>query len=234
MSKKLGVIGGMGSEATSYYFQELVSHTHAEKDQGHIDTIILNHASLPDRTEAILTNNKAELLEKMTEDAQLLERLGVENIAIPCNTSHFLYDEISKNISIPIIHMVRETVMHAADKYENLQKIGLMATNGTLQSKVYHNECDRLGIEVVTPSKERQEDVMSLIYDDIKRGHSGDYSKFQRTYDELMAADCDVIILACTELSVFKNKNEVYKNCIDAMDILVKESIERSEGIYQE
>lgn len=180
----------MGSEATSYYFQELVSHTQAGKDQDHIDTIILNHASLPDRTDAILKNNKNDLLIKMTKDAQLLERLGVKNIAIPCNTSHFLYDEIRKKISIPIIHMIRETVLYAANKHKILQKIGLMATNDTIHSRVYHNECERLGIEVLTSSTARQEDVMSLIYDDIKRGQSGEFSKFQRIYDELMEEKC--------------------------------------------
>lgn len=78
MTKKLGVIGGMGAEATSYYFQQLVAHTQAEKDQDHIDTIILNHASLPDRTKSILKGNTEKLLNKLTKDAQLLEQLGVE------------------------------------------------------------------------------------------------------------------------------------------------------------
>lgn len=233
MTKKLGVIGGMGAEATSYYFQQLVAHTQAEKDQDHIDTIILNHASLPDRTKSILKGNTDTLLNNLTKDAQLLEQLGVENIAIPCNTTHYLFDEISKQISIPIIHMVRETVLYASKKHKNLKKIGVMATNGTIHSEVYHKEADKLGIEIVTPSIERQEDVMSLIYEDIKSGHSGDYSKFQRTYDELIDENCEIIILACTELSVFKDKNTVYENCIDAMDVLVQESIIRSDAIYK-
>lgn len=233
MTKKLGVIGGMGSEATSYYFQQLVAHTQAKKDQDHLDTIILNHASMPDRTAAILNENTTELLEKLTKDAQLLEKLGVENIAIPCNTTHYLYDEISQHVTIPIIHMVQETIRYAAEKHKDLKKIGVMATTGTIHSGVYHKEIEKLGLDIVTPSKERQEDVMSLIYDDIKSGYSGDYAKFQRTYDELMAENCDVVILACTELSVFKEKNTVYDNCIDAMDVLIKESIERSGGIYR-
>lgn len=94
LKRKLGVIGGMGSEATSYYFEELIAHTRASADQDHIDTVILNHASLPDRTEAILTGEKKALTRQLIEDAQTLEQIGVKNIAIPCNTAHYFYESI--------------------------------------------------------------------------------------------------------------------------------------------
>lgn len=233
MKKKLGVIGGMGPEATSYYFEELVAHTQAEKDQDHIDTIILNHATLPDRTNAILTGNIEELLSDFIKDAQLLEELGVSHIAIPCNTSHYLYDATQKKVSIPIIHMVRETVQYAVEHFNNVQKIGILATNGTIQSGVYRKECQVLGVEVVEPSAENQKEVMSLIYDDIKKGQPGDPNKFQKAYEDLMEAGSDVVILACTELSVFKKNHPVAENCLDAMDVLVKESITRSGATYQ-
>lgn len=233
MKNKLGVIGGMGSEATSYFFEELISHTKADKDQDHIDTIILNHATLPDRTEAILTGDSKELVELLVTDAKLLEAIGAKNIVIPCNTSHFFIEDIQKEVSIPIINMIQKTVQYAVKQFDNVQKIGLMATTGTIQSKVYHKEIKALGLDVVTPSPERQADVMSLIYDDVKSGKPGDYAKFQRTYDELTDYGSVVIILACTELSVFKKKNKVYDNCLDALDVLVNESIISSNAIYQ-
>lgn len=233
MKKKLGVIGGMGPEATSYFFEELVAHTQAEKDQDHIDTVILNHATLPDRTHAILSGNVEELLEAFIQDAKLLEKLGVDHIAIPCNTSHFLYDATQKQVSIPIIHMVRETIQYALDHFEKVQKIGILATNGTIQSGVYRKECEALGVEAVEPSADNQKEVMSLIYDDIKKGLPADPSKFQKAYEDLMEAGSDVVILACTELSVFKKNHPVEKNCLDAMDVLVKESIIRSDATYQ-
>ena len=74
---------------------------------------------------------------------------------------------------------------------------------------------------------------MSLIYDDIKKGRPGDPLKFQKAYEDLMEAGSDVVILACTELSVFKKNHSIEKNCLDAMDILVKESIVRSDATYQ-
>ena len=105
MLKKLGVIGGMGPEATSFYYARVIARTKAESDQEHINMIILSHATMPDRTQAILTGNKLPFLKAITQDARDLEMLGVENIAIPCNTSHYFLEDIQKSTSVPIINM---------------------------------------------------------------------------------------------------------------------------------
>jgi aspartate racemase len=89
-----------------------------------------------------------------------------------------------------------------------------------------------MGIEAVIPSPERQRDVMSLIYDDIKSGKPGDPGKFERALDDLKAQQCDVVLLACTEISVFKRTYPVPDICLDAMDVLVRESILRSGASY--
>lgn len=232
MSKKLGVIGGMGPEATNFFYARLIARTKASKDQDHIDTIILSHATMPDRTHAILTGEKDALLKAITEDARNLEMLGVSNIAIPCNTSHYFYDEIQAATKVPVIHMIEESVRHVKKYWPDTKKIGIMGTDGTIQAGTYHRACERYGIEPIVPSPERQKDVMSLIYDDIKCGKPGDRKKFNRTYDELMEKGCDAIILACTEISVFKEYYQVPLNCVDAMDVLVKESIIRSGAEY--
>jgi len=233
LKKKLGVMGGMGAEATSYYFDELVAHTQAKTDQDHIDTVILNHASLPDRTRAILTDEKEKLTQQLIDDAQLLEKIGVDNIAIPCNTAHYFYDAIQNETSIPIIHMVQASVAYAKFHFKTVEKVGIMGTTATIQAEVYHKECEALGIKAIAPSEAGQAEMMALIYDEIKSGLPGDPAKFDRVYHELMDAGCDVVILACTELSVFYKENKTYDNCLDAMDVLVRESIRRSNADYQ-
>lgn len=232
MSKKLGVIGGMGPEATNFFYARLIARTKARCDQEHIDTIILSHATMPDRTQAILTGEKDKLISAITEDARNLERLGVSNIAIPCNTSHYFYDEIQAATKVPVIHMVEESIRYVKEKWPDTKKIGIMGTDGTIQAGTYHRACERHGITAVTPGMERQKDVMSLIYDDIKCGKTGDRKKFTRTYDELMEKGCDAIVLACTEISVFKEYYQVPLNCVDAMDVLVREAIIRSGAEY--
>jgi len=234
MSKRLGVIGGMGPEATSFFYARLIARTKAECDQDHIDTVILSHATMPDRTKAILTGEKDAVIKAATEDARALEMLGVSNIAMPCNTFHYFYDDVQAATKVPVIHMVEETVQYVKRHWPDTKKIGIMGTDGTIQAGTYHRACEKCKIELVLPEKDRQKDVMSLIYDDIKSGKKGDKKKFERTYDELMEKGCDVIILACTELSVFKEYYPVPLNCVDAMDVLVKEAIIRSGAEYLE
>lgn len=231
---KLGVIGGMGPEATSYYYDSLTAHTEAACDQEHIDMVILSHATMPDRTGAILSGDDKRLIRLLQDDAKTLEQLGVGNIAITCNTSHYFYDHIQKAVNIPVINMIQESVNYAVRDFDNVKRVGIMATDGTINSRIYHKACRKLGVTPVKPSAERQKDVMSLIYDDIKAGKPGDRKKFDRVVSEFMRKGCDVIILACTELSVFKGKHDVPSICLDAMDVLVKESILRSGAKYKE
>ncbi|MDO4473814.1 MAG: amino acid racemase [Eubacteriales bacterium] len=231
---KLGVIGGMGPEATSYFYDCITGHTEASCDQEHIDMVILSHATMPDRTEAIITGEDKHLIELLKEDARTLEQLGVANIAITCNTSHYFFKHIQKAVNIPVINMIQESVNYAVRNFEDVKRIGIMATDGTINSRIYHKACKEAGVIPVKPSAERQQDVMSLIYDDIKAGKPGDRKKFDRVMKEFMRKGCDVVILACTELSVFKRKHEVPSMCLDAMDVLVRESIIRSGATYKD
>lgn len=230
--KILGVIGGMGPEATSYYYENVIAHTKASRDQEHIDMVILSHAAMPDRTEAIISGNSRHLINMLCNDARTLETLGVSNIAITCNTSHYFYEQIQRATKVPVIHMIQESVSYAVRDFENVKRVGIMATDGTINSKIYHKACRKSGVTPVKLSEERQRDVMSLIYDDVKAGKPGDRRKFDRVVSEFMRKGCDVIILACTELSVFKGKHDVPSICLDAMDVLVKESILRSGAEY--
>ena len=230
--KTLGVIGGMGPEATSYYYENVIAHTKASRDQEHIDMVILSHAAMPDRTEAIISGNSRRLINMLCNDARTLETLGVSNIAITCNTSHYFYDHIQRATRVPVINMIEESVSYAVRDFEDVKRVGIMATVGSINSKIYHIALRKAGVTPVKLSEERQKDVMSLIYDDVKAGKPGDRRKFDRVVSEFMRKGCDVIILACTELSVFKGKHDVPSICLDAMDVLVKESILRSDADY--
>ena len=64
----LGIIGGMGPEASCYFYENVIAHTKAEKDQEHIDMVLLSHASMPDRTEAIRTGDDTHLINLLCND----------------------------------------------------------------------------------------------------------------------------------------------------------------------
>ena len=146
---RMGILGGMGPMATSFLFERIVQHTAAEKDQDHIDLVIVNRATMPDRTAAIQSGNVDEFLEQAVSDCLSMEQMGVGTIAVPCNTSHYFYDAIQSRIHAELIHMVRETVLEAKRTCPELTKLGIMATDGTVSADVYGKECRAQGIEPV-------------------------------------------------------------------------------------
>ena len=83
MEQKLGVLGGMGPQATQVFYQFVLDRTDAARDQDHLPTLILSDTRIPDRTQAILSGNTGELYQRLLRDARLLEDCGCTAIAIP-------------------------------------------------------------------------------------------------------------------------------------------------------
>ena len=221
--KILGVIGGMGPQATCLFYQQVISRTDAACDQDHIPMIILNHSTIPDRTAAILSGHGDAVYSLLLQDAKELEQHGAAAIAIPCNTSHYFADRLQKELSIPIIHMIRETAQAMVN--QGKRRIGILATDGTIQTGLYQSECARLGAEAVVPSPEIQKIVMHIIYQEVKQGLPGSRSLFAKIDQELRQQGCDAAILACTELSCFAAEHDLLDYYTDAMGILVKQCI---------
>jgi len=224
--QKLGVIGGMGPLATSFFFNRVISNTEAKRDQDHLNLVILNHATLPDRTEAIISGHYESLLSLLIADAETLERLGVSYIAIPCNTSHYFYKQIQARIKIPIINMVKESVSAAILNKTGVKKIGILATAGTRQTKLYENECQRQGLEVVYPTEADQQAINDIIYREVKSGRPGNFEVFKQVVANLEKQGCEVVLLACTELSYFREYHKLPTSCLDTLEVLARRAVE--------
>lgn len=222
---KLGVIGGMGPLATQLLYKKIIEKTEVKCDQEHIDMIILSHASMPDRTAAIKSGNTHEVFSALLKDAQMLEQNKVDAIAIPCNTSHYFWKPLQAEVEVPVINMVRKTVQRIKKENPNIKKVGLLATDGTVYTGIYAHECEKLDIECITPYKEIQELVMNIIYKQIKVGKRGSVEDFARIDSYLKQNGCEAGILACTELSCFRENNTLPKFYYDALDILCEEAI---------
>lgn len=222
---RLGVLGGMGPQATQIFYQRILDRTDAERDQEHLPTLILSDTEMPDRTAAILGGGEQEVFDRLLADARQLESCGCTAIAIPCNTSHYFADRLQAELSIPIINMIRETCKVLSRR--GCKRVGILATDGTIRSGIYQRECQRLGFESVIPDTDTQKLVMNIIYDEIKKGESGSREKFAAIDRSLRSAGCDAAILGCTELSVYRVYHGLPEFYVDAMEILVQESILR-------
>lgn len=226
MNYRLGVLGGMGPQATNTFYQFVIDRTSARTDQEHVNALILSDSDMPDRTSAILGGDaeREAVYQRLLADARLLEGAGCTCIAVPCNTSHFFLDRVQTQIGIPILHMIRETARLLAAR--GLKRPGILATDGTIQTGLYQKEFSAAGIEAVIPSPGAQKLVMSLIYDDVKAGRDGDPQKFAAVHQDLLAQGCGCGVLACTELSVFADKHHLPPFYTDAMAVLAERSVQ--------
>ena len=223
----LGVLGGMGPQATNTFYQRIIDRTQAEKDQEHLQVLIWSDAKIPDRTAGILAGPEAaeKVYQALLDGARLLERAGCTVLAIPCNTSHYFADRLQAQLKIPLIHMIRETV--AAIQAMGKKTVGILATDGTVRTGIYQKELTAAGLTPVTLPEELQQVVMSIIYDEIKRGETGSREKFGEVDAWLRQAGCDCAILGCTELSVYRSLHSLPPYYIDAMEVLAQQAILR-------
>ena len=223
MEQKLGVLGGMGPQATQVFYQFVLDRTDAARDQDHLPTLILSDTRIPDRTQAILSGNTGELYQRLLRDARLLEDCGCTAIAIPCNTSHYFVDRLQGEVGIPILHMILETALELVG--QGKRRPGILATDGTIQTGLYQRECAALGMDAVAPDPETQRLVMSIIYDEIKQGENGSREKFAHIDKAIRRMGCDCAILACTELSVFSTYHPLPPFYLDAMVVLAERAV---------
>ena len=120
--KTIGILGGMGPQATLFFYQKILNLTPAEKDQDHIPTLIYSNSQIPNRTEAIL-NDQLEMTRKsLVDSARVLEDGGASFIVIPCNTAHHWIEDIKQAVSISVVDMIEETVSFLVKR--QLKKVG--------------------------------------------------------------------------------------------------------------
>jgi len=179
---------------------------------------------------SILDHQEEAFLESIKRDIKLLEHAGVANIALTCNTAHYFHEQMQAMTNVNIINMVDETIKSIYLKYGVGSKVGILATNGTRSSGIYKVGCHKYNLEPHFPDAEVQEQVMSIIYNDVK----GDLAVTTNDNLEEIIKDlifkqqCQCVILACTELSCIDLSADVAKYSIDAMDVLVEKSIKLS------
>ena len=218
--KTLGVIGGLGPLPTAYLAEMLALYSNVESDQEHINLLIHSYPSTPDRTAYILGNSDRSPLEKIIPTGKELCRLGVDLIAIPCVTSHYFYDEISSAFTVPVVNMLKETALTLEEN--NVKCAGIMATSGTVSTKLFQNTLKMHNIKSVVPDREIQEDVMYLIYKCVKAGKPIDMNRYKKVSEHLFQKGAEKIILGCTELAVLNRLPDPPKDTVCALDILAK------------
>jgi len=224
----LGIIGGMGPMASAVFYDMISSKTDASCDQENLNLILLSHAGMPDRTRAILSKDEAQIEEvrsKLLADAIFLQNAGCTAIAVTCNTAHYFVNMIEDELDIPFIHLIRETAEAVASEF-GARKVAVLATDGTIETRLYQDELSKRGVIAFTPKAEVQALVMHEIYECIKSGKPADEEIWQKIEEYVKAEGCEAAVLACTELSVVRKELSLGSFYFDPMDIMAERCLD--------
>ena len=221
--KTLGVIGGLGPMATAAFLELVTKMTKATRDQEHLHVLIDSEPHTPDRTGFLLGTSDADPYPYLLRGGRNVKSIGAEVLAMPCNTAHAFYDRLAAELELPFVHMLRETARTL--KEAGVETAGLMATRGTVATRLYQNELDRVGIRTVTQAEEGQRHTDHLIFQNIKANRPAEMEHFAAAETGLRKAGAQVIVLGCTELSVIKKQNVIGPAFLDAMDVLAAQSV---------
>ncbi len=220
----VGIIGGMGPMATIYFMELIVNMTKAECDNEHLEMIVYNCPTIPDRTEYIVGKSKESPLPKLLEIGKLLKNQAVECVAIPCMTAHYFHKELD-TIGVPVIHGIRETALSL--KEAGIKKAGIMATDGTITSGIFQKELENLGIEAVIPEEKYQTRIMDIIYKQIKAGQMPEEKEVYALKSYFVnEKGAEAVILGCTELSLLKKEYALGDGIIDTLEVLAKKALQ--------
>ena len=219
----LGIIGGMGPMASAVFYDMISSKTDASCDQENLNLILLSHAGMP-----ILSKDEAQIEEvrsKLLADAIFLQNAGCTAIAVTCNTAHYFVNMIEDELDIPFIHLIRETAEAVASEF-GAKKVAVLATDGTIETRLYQDELSKRGVIAFTPKAEVQALVMHEIYECIKSGKPADEEIWQKIEEYVKAEGCEAAVLACTELSVVRKELSLGSFYFDPMDIMAERCLD--------
>lgn len=224
MDKTIGILGGLGPLATVDIFHKIVSLTEANSDQDHIHILIDNNPGIPNRLNFLLSHGESPE-NQLIESAIKLELMGADVLIMPCNTAHYFYSTIKKNVGIDFINMIDETAKEIKRVYPSCTRIGLLATKGTYYTGIYDKEFASYEIEVIKPGIEDQQHIADLILA-VKVGQTTfDLTNIYRVLDNFKKENIDLFVLGCTELPIAFQMFDIEEKFIDPTTVLACSAI---------
>jgi len=228
--KVIGILGGMGPEATVDLYNHIIKLTPAVTDQDHIPTLIFSNPKIPDRSASIDSDNTKLIIKHLREGARILENGGADFIVIPCNTAHRFYRDVVDEVEIPVVHMIEETVKHIVHENNEVKEVGLLATSGTLKTDLFQDVLKKHTIVAEIPDDNTQNNmVMKAIYSIKSGGSLGEAEALlKKAIDTLPDSAKKNVIMGCTEIPLAIKGNYKNSNMINPTEILAKTAVRMS------
>jgi aspartate racemase len=222
--KTVGIIGGMGPEATVDLMQRIIDLTPAKDDIDHIRCLVDNNPKIPSRINAIIEGNGEDPGPCMADMGKQLESWGADFLVIPCNTAHYYYDAVQNAVNIPVINLIDLVVNHVKTNFPDHAKIGILASPAVAITGLYTKRLEKLGLKDVWPDPSYQDQLFSVIKE-VKKGNTNTRVKenYKKVCENLAYKNATVVIVACTELSALRGPLPITE--VDAAQILAAEIV---------
>lgn len=228
MRKTIGILGGMGPEATVHFFGLIIKHTAAGKDQDHIPVLIYNLPQIPERTAAILGRGPSPV-PLLRKGVRTLARAGADFIVIPCITAHAFLPDIRRASPVPVLSLLDVTLADAQKRNPGLKRAGLLASTGTVRSGLFAKRFGKSGVEIIMPSEREQSRLMEAVFGrrGIKAGFTegGPRKIVLDLAGRLVKRGAEAIIAGCTEIPLVLRDEDIPVPLIEPMRIGARASI---------
>ncbi|MBX2997837.1 MAG: amino acid racemase [Caldilineaceae bacterium] len=226
--KTIGILGGMGPAATVDLFDRIVKATPARRDQDHIPVVIVNNPAVPDRSEAILHGGD-DPRPIMLDGLHRLAGMGADFAVIACNTAHYFLNDLRAASRIPILDMIGETAQVIRREHPAVERVGILATSGTLAVKLYQRALLGEGLSPVEPTEDEIAQMMDAIYGEagIKRAGVTESARRQlcEAGKKLIERGAQALILGCTEIPLALKDGDLPAPLIASNQVLAQAAV---------
>jgi len=224
MKKTIGILGGMGAEATVdlyvgiwKYYQD----NFGAKYDNDFPPVIIYSVPIPDVVESL--ENEKVTLEMLIHTAQILENSGCDFIVIACNTVQFLLEDIKKSVNISVIGIAKVNAEYLKNK--EYKKAGILATKVTIDKKVYDKDIAEIGIELIKPTEQDQNIVTKVIMTQLTgRTTKAETEKLTQVINNLKNQGAEAVLLACTDLPLVIKQSDTPVPLINCTEIYANET----------
>lgn len=231
--KTLGILGGMGPEATAYFFELIIRNTRAATDQDHVPVVIWSDPRVPNRTKAILEGGPSPR-PFLIAGARALEAAGASFAVIPCVTAHYFLPEVAARVDIPFVSLLDEARRYLATEHPTVRRVGLVATSGTVRSGLVRDVFAKAGLEVLSPAAPDQERIMEAIFGPrgIKAGfRTGSPRRAVLGVARRLARNgAQAIMAGCTEIPLVLGAGDLEVPFVDPMLAGARACVRRAGG----
>ena len=234
MAKAIGILGGMGPEATLDCFGKIIKNTAAKTDREHIRVVIDSNPGIPDRIAAILGDGQSPV-PALVAGCRGLEKAGADFIIIPCVTVHFFLSEIQAESSLPILSIF-DAVAEAVHRHlPGAGTVGLMGTIATIKAGFFQRRLAEEKIHTLVPDSAQQSKIIAAIKDikdtrpsRTKSEITNDLIEAARSLIDKKPEGARAIIAGCTEIPLALGQKHLPVPYFDSLTILARAAIRRA------